>query len=102
MILLEDNPVRVTRNLYDAIMALRPLKEPLVIWIDSLSPSTNLIIKKRAGKLGSWQTSTNTRTRSLLGLEKQIQVIRFRYGLLQFFWRERRSLPYGPRSTDII
>jgi hypothetical protein len=36
MILLENHPVRVTKNLYDAMMALRPLEEPIIIWIDSL------------------------------------------------------------------
>jgi hypothetical protein len=36
IIILENQPVRVTRNLYDAMMGLRPLKEPIMIWIDSL------------------------------------------------------------------
>jgi hypothetical protein len=35
-ILLDDCSVDVTRNLYDAIMALRILKGPIIIWIDFL------------------------------------------------------------------
>lgn len=31
IILVEKYPVRVTRNLYNAMMALRPLKEPIII-----------------------------------------------------------------------
>ncbi|KAF1841821.1 heterokaryon incompatibility protein, partial [Cucurbitaria berberidis CBS 394.84] len=36
MILVDGSQVRVTKNLYNAMMALRPSKEPTVIWIDSL------------------------------------------------------------------
>ncbi|KAL3417252.1 Heterokaryon incompatibility protein 6, OR allele 5 [Phlyctema vagabunda] len=36
VILVEDCSVRVTKNLYDAMMVLRPLKEDLVIWVDAL------------------------------------------------------------------
>jgi hypothetical protein len=36
IILVEKYPMRVTRSLYDALMAIRPSKEPLVIWIDFL------------------------------------------------------------------
>ena len=36
IIIIEKKPVRVTQNLYDAMMALRPPKEPIVIWIDAL------------------------------------------------------------------
>ncbi|KAF2736266.1 heterokaryon incompatibility protein, partial [Polyplosphaeria fusca] len=36
IILLGNCSVRVTSNLFNAIMALRPLKEPSIIWIDSL------------------------------------------------------------------
>ncbi|KAF2197354.1 hypothetical protein GQ43DRAFT_403245, partial [Delitschia confertaspora ATCC 74209] len=35
-ILLGNYPVRVTRNLYEAMMTLRSSKEHIVIWIDSL------------------------------------------------------------------
>ncbi|KAH7317193.1 hypothetical protein BKA65DRAFT_411170, partial [Rhexocercosporidium sp. MPI-PUGE-AT-0058] len=35
-ILVENSMIRVTKNLYDAIMVLRPPKEDLVIWIDFL------------------------------------------------------------------
>ncbi|KAF2804944.1 HET-domain-containing protein, partial [Mytilinidion resinicola] len=36
VILVEKHRVRVTKNLYEAMMALRPLKEPILIWIDAL------------------------------------------------------------------
>lgn len=36
VILVDDSPVLVTKNLYEAMMALRPINEPLVIWIDAL------------------------------------------------------------------
>lgn len=36
MILVEESPVQVTKNLYDAMMALQPGNKSLVIWIDSL------------------------------------------------------------------
>jgi hypothetical protein len=36
MILLENCPVTVTKTLYDAMMTLRPLEVPIVIWIDYL------------------------------------------------------------------
>lgn len=36
LILVENSPVLVTKNLYDAMMALRPPKEHIVVWIDSL------------------------------------------------------------------
>lgn len=36
VILLDSIPVRVTRHLYDALMALRPCKESIVLWIDAL------------------------------------------------------------------
>ncbi|KAF2727912.1 heterokaryon incompatibility protein, partial [Polyplosphaeria fusca] len=36
VILLEDRPIRVTKNLYEAMMALRPVKRPMIVWIDSL------------------------------------------------------------------
>jgi hypothetical protein len=37
VILVDDSPVYVTTNLYDAMMALRPVSKYLVIWIDFLS-----------------------------------------------------------------
>jgi Heterokaryon incompatibility protein (HET) len=37
LILVENSPIRVNKNLYDAIMALRPPDDGLTIWIDSLS-----------------------------------------------------------------
>lgn len=37
IILIEDSPVFVRANLYDAMMTLRPLHNCLIIWIDSLS-----------------------------------------------------------------
>jgi hypothetical protein len=49
IILVENCPVRVTRNLYDAMMALRPIKESIVIWIDSLC------INQSDNKEKSWQ-----------------------------------------------
>ncbi|VUC25546.1 unnamed protein product [Clonostachys rosea] len=36
VILVDELPVRVPKNLYDAILALRPSDEPLIIWIDFL------------------------------------------------------------------
>jgi hypothetical protein len=36
VILVETCPMRVTTSLYDALMAIRPSKEPIVIWIDFL------------------------------------------------------------------
>ncbi|KAF1807916.1 hypothetical protein P152DRAFT_463055 [Eremomyces bilateralis CBS 781.70] len=36
LILLENSPVLVTKNLYDAMMALRPTNEHIIMWIDSL------------------------------------------------------------------
>jgi hypothetical protein len=36
IILLQNCPVSVTRNLYDAIMALRALEGPVIVWIDFL------------------------------------------------------------------
>lgn len=36
LILVDNSGVRVNKNLYDALMALRPLKEDLVIWVDFL------------------------------------------------------------------
>jgi hypothetical protein len=36
IILVETCPMRVTTNLYDALMAIRPSKEPIIIWIDFL------------------------------------------------------------------
>jgi hypothetical protein len=36
IILVESRPVKVTTNLYDAMMALRPLGQPIIIWIDFL------------------------------------------------------------------
>jgi hypothetical protein len=38
LILDENSPVLVTKNLYDAMMALRPAREHIVMWIDSLCP----------------------------------------------------------------
>ncbi|KAF2034954.1 hypothetical protein EK21DRAFT_55520 [Setomelanomma holmii] len=49
LILLENYSVKVTKNLYDAMMALRPAAEPLVIWIDSLC------INQSDTKEKSWQ-----------------------------------------------
>ncbi|CAH0057524.1 unnamed protein product [Clonostachys solani] len=36
VILVDESPVLVTKNLYEAMMALRPIDEPLVMWIDAL------------------------------------------------------------------
>ncbi|KAM3080190.1 hypothetical protein ACMFMF_003599 [Clarireedia jacksonii] len=36
LIFVDNSPVRVRRNLYDAMIALRHLDEPIVVWIDSL------------------------------------------------------------------
>jgi hypothetical protein len=36
IILVEKCPMRVTTSLYDALMAIRPSKEPIIIWIDFL------------------------------------------------------------------
>ena len=36
MIHVGNSTVRVTKNLYDAMMVLRPSKEDLVIWVDAL------------------------------------------------------------------
>ncbi|CAG9981192.1 unnamed protein product [Clonostachys byssicola] len=36
VILVDNSPVLVTKNLYEAMMALRPINEPLIIWIDAL------------------------------------------------------------------
>ena len=36
LIFVDKSPVRVNQNLYDAIMALRPLKEHILLWIDYL------------------------------------------------------------------
>uniref|UniRef100_A0A0B7KM10 Heterokaryon incompatibility domain-containing protein n=1 Tax=Bionectria ochroleuca TaxID=29856 RepID=A0A0B7KM10_BIOOC len=36
VILVDESPVFVTKNLYEAMMALQPVDEPLVIWIDAL------------------------------------------------------------------
>lgn len=49
VILVENSPVRVTKNLYDAIMALRPRDQCLVIWIDFLCIDQNNTEEK------SWQ-----------------------------------------------
>jgi hypothetical protein len=51
IILVEKYPMRVTRSLYDALMAIRPSKEPLVIWIDFLC------INQSDTKEKSWQVA---------------------------------------------
>ncbi|KAF2191921.1 heterokaryon incompatibility protein, partial [Zopfia rhizophila CBS 207.26] len=49
LILVENTPVTVTKNLYDAMMALRPPEEHIVMWIDYLC------INQSDGKEKSWQ-----------------------------------------------
>jgi hypothetical protein len=49
LILVENSPVLVTKNLYDAMMALRPAREHIVMWIDSLC------INQSDDKEKSWQ-----------------------------------------------
>jgi hypothetical protein len=51
IILVEKYPMRVTTSLYDALMAIRPSKEPLVIWIDFLCINQSDIEEK------SWQVA---------------------------------------------
>ncbi|KIM94585.1 hypothetical protein OIDMADRAFT_135654 [Oidiodendron maius Zn] len=47
--LVENSPVLVTKNLYEAMMALRPAREHIVLWIDSLC------INQSDDKEKSWQ-----------------------------------------------
>ena len=49
VILVDDQHVRVNQNLYDAMMALRPLEASLIIWIDFLCINQEDNIEK------SWQ-----------------------------------------------
>ncbi|CAE7188976.1 heterokaryon incompatibility protein [Pyrenophora teres f. teres] len=49
VIRVKDCTVKVTKNLYEAMMTLRSLKEPLVIWIDALCINQSDEVEK------SWQ-----------------------------------------------
>jgi hypothetical protein len=53
LMLVDNSPVRVSKNLYDAMMELRPLKEDLVIWVDFLCINQSDIYRK-ACKVFAW------------------------------------------------
>ena len=56
LIFVENFPVRVRQTLYDAMIALRRLSEPIVMWIDSLCINH----PSRGCRIDLWDQKNNT------------------------------------------